>query len=66
MKPTPCPYCRDALVGVCYHRGLVYCECYTCKRKGPEKPTRDEAVSAWNAGERMLLPPVDKCGGDVV
>ena len=46
----PCPFCGCAKVSVGNFAGWFYGKCLddNCRTMGPTKPTKEEAIEAWN------------------
>lgn len=48
LKPCPIPNCRG--MANVYNGGnsIWWCECTECEFVGPVKPTKQQAIDAWN------------------
>lgn len=58
LAPCPVPWCNEAeqlSFIVSYWSGRACVECLSCKARGPFKPTKAEAIAAWNS-----RPPTDR------
>lgn len=55
----PCPFCGSSSIHVI---GNLDVQCQVCDAYGPEKPTREEAVEAWNT--RHLWQPIETAPKD--
>ena len=59
---TSCPFCaskrqsvkQDAVAYLDPHSWIVLCQCGAC---GPNRDSRDDAISAWNARGRHWVEP---------
>ena len=44
-----CPRCGNSGAKIVLRRGKYYGHCSACLYSGPEKPTKADAIEAWNA-----------------
>lgn len=69
IEPCPCPWChRDTLVGkASLNRGEVFwvaCHDHRCGGRGPDLPTRKQAIAAWNRVAAQQWRPIETAPRD--
>lgn len=69
MTPLRCPFCESTSLSIGYSFSIVgkkrYVSC-RCGAQGPEKPTKSEAITAWNKRMKVWFydPETLTCTGE--